>query len=323
MQSLWMLFASFAFSIMGVCVKLASLQYSTTEIVMYRGSVGVLFLALYVRMQHGTLRTVHGWHHIWRGAIGVTALWLWFSSIGLLPLATAMTLNYLAPVWMAALLFVGGWWRKEKRFEWGLVAAIGMSFIGVSMLLRPAIHADQWLGATLGLVSGVLSALAYLQVRQLGRLGEPEYRVVFYFSLMGALAGLIGTIIGSRFGTDPAFGWHAHDLRGVALLAAIGLTATMAQMAMTRAYRLGKTLVTANLQYSGIVFSSVWGILIWGDILSWLSWLGIVVILTSGLAATFYNTRNAKTGAVAVQDAAAVPTDHRLQPTATNSREPS
>lgn len=304
MQSLWMLFASFVFAIMGVCVKLASSQYSTTEIVMYRGLTGVLFLALYVRLQHGSLRTAFGWNHLSRGVIGVTALWLWFTSISLLPLATAMTLNYMAPIWIAAILFVGGWWRKEKRFEWGLVAAIGMSFLGVTIMLRPAIHADQWLGATVGLISGTLSALAYMQVRQLGKLGEPEYRVVFYFSLTGTVAGLLGTLIGSAFTSNPHFGWHAHDARGAALLVAIGVTGTMAQMAMTRAYRLGKTLVTANLQYSGIVFSSFWGVLIWGDLLDWLGWLGIFVILLSGLAATYYNTRNVDSGAVALQNAA-------------------
>ena len=304
MQSLWMLFASFVFAIMGVCVKLASSQYSTTEIVMYRGLTGVLFLALYVRLQHGSLRTAFGWNHLSRGVIGVTALWLWFTSISLLPLATAMTLNYMAPIWIAAILFVGGWWRKEKRFEWGLVAAIGMSFLGVTIMLRPAIHADQWLGATVGLISGTLSALAYMQVRQLGKLGEPEYRVVFYFSLTGTVAGLLGTLIGSAFTSNSHFGWHAHDARGAALLVAIGVTGTMAQMAMTRAYRLGKTLVTANLQYSGIVFSSFWGVLIWGDLLDWLGWLGIFVILLSGLAATYYNTRNVDSGAVALQNAA-------------------
>ncbi len=291
MQSLWMLFASFAFAIMGVCVKLASAQYSTTEIVLYRGLTGVLFLGLYTRLSHGSLRTPFGLHHLWRGTIGVTALWLWFSSITLLPLATAMTLNYLAPIWMAAILFIGGWLRGQKRFEWGLVAAIAMSFVGVTLMLRPAVHADQWLGATVGLVSGGLSALAYLQVRQLGLLGEPEYRVVFYFSLTGTVAGLLGTVFGHAFAADPHFGWHAHDARGAALLASIGVTATIAQMAMTRAYRLGKTLVTANLQYSGIVFSSLWGILIWGDLLGPMSWLGIGIILVSGLTATYLNSR--------------------------------
>ncbi|MBC7413675.1 MAG: DMT family transporter [Herminiimonas sp.] len=287
-----------------MCVKLASLQYATTEIVLYRGLTGVLFLGIYIHLQHGTFRTRYGWQHLTRGAIGVTALWLWFFSISLLPLATAMTLNYIAPIWMAAILFVTGWWRGGTRFEWRLVAAILTSFLGVTMLLRPAIHADQWVGALVGVVSGMLSALAYLQVRNLGQLGEPEYRVVFYFSITGTMAGLLGTVFGSSFIADPHFGWHAHDTRGMLLLAAIGGLATMAQMAMTRAYRLGKTLVTANLQYSGIVFSSVWGILIWGDILSWLGWLGMIVILLSGLTATYYNTRNARPRAVALQDAA-------------------
>jgi S-adenosylmethionine uptake transporter len=299
MQSLWMLFASFVFAIMGVCVKLASQYYATAEIVLYRGLTGMLFLALYIRLQHGTLRTAYGWHHLWRGAIGVTALWLWFTSIALLPLATAMTLNYMAPIWMATIMFIGAWRRREQQVEWRLAAAIGMSFLGVTLLLRPAVHADQWLGAALGLLSGTLSALAYLQVRQLGKLGEPEYRVVFYFSCTGTMAGLLGTLAGAGLVADPHFGWHAHTLRGAGLLLAIGLTATMAQMAMTRAYRLGNTLVTANLQYSGIVFSSFWGILIWGDLLSWVGWLGIIVILLSGLAATYYNTRTAARAAAA------------------------
>lgn len=284
MQSLWMLFASFAFSLMGLCVKMASSLYSTAEIVMYRGAVGVLFMYTLIRLHRGTFRTGLPWQHLWRGVVGVVALWLWFYAIGRLPLATGMTLNYLSPIWIAAMLFAAGWWRGQNRFEWGLAAAIACSFVGVTLLLRPAFHAAQWFAALVGLVSGVLSALAYLQVRRLGMMGEPEYRVVFYFSCTGFAAGLLGTLSG------PVT-WHAHSGKGLALLAAVGITATVAQMAMTRAYRLGKTLVTANLQYTGIVFSSVWGVLLWDDHLGWLGWTGIAIILASGLAATYYNTR--------------------------------
>lgn len=293
MQSLWMLFASFAFSIMGVCVKLASETYSTAEIIMYRGIVGVCFMYGYIKLLGGTMRTTLPWEHVWRGVIGVVALWLWFFSIGELPLATGMTLNYLAPIWIATILFTLGWWRGENRFEWGLALAILCSFIGVTFLLRPAFHADQWFGALLGLASGILSAVAYLQVRKLGQLGESEYRIVFYFSLAGLLAGMLGTLFGFGAPNGTATPWHAHDARGIGLLLAIGITATAAQVAMTRAYRLGKTLVTANLQYSGIVFSSFWGVLIWSDVLGWQSWLGIVMILASGLAATYFSVRNA------------------------------
>jgi S-adenosylmethionine uptake transporter len=62
-------------------------------------------------------------------------------------------------------------------------------------------------------------------------------------------------------------------------------------MAMTRAYRLGNALLTANLQYTGIVFSSLWGIAIWDDALDMPGWIGIVLIMASGVAATFYNVR--------------------------------
>ncbi len=307
MQSLWMLFASFMFSIMGVCVKMASSMYSTAEIVMYRGIVGVLFMAMLVRLHGGTLKTPFPWHHLWRGIVGVTALSLWFYSLGELPLATGMTLNYMAPIWIAAILFSIGWWRRKNRFEWGLSTAIVLSFVGVTMLLRPAFHADQWFAGLVGLASGVLSALAYLQVRKLGQMGEPEYRVVFYFSLTGMVTGLLGTLAGWTGG--PPAHWHGHDGKGIVLLLSIGVTATTAQMAMTRAYRLGKTLVTANLQYTGIVFASIWGILIWGDLLGWSGWLGILIILGSGLAATYYNTRKSP----------AAPADH---PTVAEANDP-
>lgn len=295
MQSLWMLFATFAFSIMGVCVKLASDTYSVAEIIMYRGVIGVIFIYALILQQGGSLKTTLIWQHLWRCAVGVTALWLWFVAIGLLPLATAMTLNYMAPIWISGILFVAAWRLGKRRFEWGLVLAIIMSFIGVTLLLRPSIHQDQWLGGFLGLCSGVLSALAYLQVRHLGQLGEPESRVVFYFSATGLLAGLLGCLFGPGLHGEAISLWRAHTTGGIALLLSIGVLAAMAQMAMTRAYRLGNTLVTANLQYTGIVFSSIWGIAIWSDVLGIYSWLGIVIILVSGIVATFYNIRNSAT----------------------------
>jgi S-adenosylmethionine uptake transporter len=290
MQSLWMLVATFVFAIMGVCVKLASSLYSTAEIVMYRGVIGVAFMLLLIRLQHGTYKTAFPLQHLWRGVVGVAAIWIWFYAIGILPLSMAMTLNYMSPIWMATILFIAGW-RRHQRASRGILVAIGASFIGVVILLQPSMRADQWLGGLGGLISGILSATAYLQVRQLGLLGEPEYRVVFYFSATGLLGGLAGTLLTPAL-HDGAVLWHAHSIRGIALLLAMGLSAVLAQIAMTRAYRLGNTLVTANLQYSGIIFSSFWGVVLWNDTLGWPGWLGIALILCSGIAATFYNVRN-------------------------------
>ncbi len=292
MQSLWMLLASFVFAIMGVCVKLASATSSTSEIVMSRGAVGVMVLYALARVRGLSLATRYPWHHAWRGFVGVTALWLWFFAIGRLPLATAMTLNYMAPIWIAGIVFTLGWWHGTRRFEWGLAAAIVTSFAGVALLLKPTIHAEQWVGGVTALVSGFLSALAYIQVKKLGQLGEPEYRVVFYFSASGVIAGMISGLVDSWLQSGELHLMHDLSARDVLLLVSIGVTATIAQIAMTRAYRYGAMLVTANLQYTGIVFSSLWGMLIWNDRLDFWGWSGIVIILASGVAATFYNARS-------------------------------
>ncbi|WP_296946023.1 DMT family transporter [uncultured Massilia sp.] len=294
MASLWMLFASFAFAAMGAGVKLASATYSTSEIVMYRGLVGTVLLFLLVRAQGGTFRTRFPAKHLVRSLVGVTSLWMWFYAIGKLPLATAVTLNYMAPIWIATYMFFIGWWHAKGTPEWPLVLAIGASFAGVTLVLRPAVEMNQWLGGLVGLASSVVSAMAYLQVRGLGQMGEPEYRVVFYFSLTTAVAGFAGTLFENGLATP----FHAHDLHGVGLILAIGTAALLAQMAMTRAYRVGKVLVVANLQYTGIVFSSLWGMALWGDVFDWHVWLGMGVILASGIAATFYNTRRTARGAV-------------------------
>ena len=296
MPSLWMLFASFLFSIMGAAVKLASEMYSTSEIVMYRGAVGTVMLLMLIGAQRGSLRTAFAGAHLWRAFVGVASLWLWFYAIGKLPLATAATLNYMSPIWMAFFLLCLGWWQSKNHVEWPLIGAIAMSFAGVTLVLQPAFAANEWLGGVVGIMSSVLSALAYMQVRKLGQMGEPEYRVVFYFSLMTACAGMFGTLLEGRPAGAPTF--TVHTAHGAGLLLGIGATALMAQMAMTRAYRVGKVLVVANLQYTGIVFSCLWGLLLWGDTFDWHVWLGVGVILVSGVAATFYNTRKTARGAV-------------------------
>lgn len=294
MQSLWMLFATFTFAAMGVCVKLASDLYSTSEIVMYRGIIGTLLLYALVRLNGWTVKTTLPWQHAWRGIVGVAALWMWFYSVGVLPLAMSMTLNYTAPIWIAAFLFILALKQKHARFEWKLAAAILASFLGILLLLRPTINDGQLGAGIIALASGLLSALAYLQVRRLGHMGEPEYRVVFYFSVTGILGGLLGILLAPLVGPDAQSNLlHAHTPRGAVLLLAIGILAAVAQMAMTRAYRLGNALLTANLQYTGIVFSSLWGIAIWGEALDMPGWFGIALIMASGVAATFYNVRNA------------------------------
>lgn len=292
MQSLWMVFAALLFSVMGVCVKLLSGTYSTPEIVMYRSLIGAVFMFFVVLFRKGSFRTAFFRQHLWRGIIGVTAHGLWFYALVFLPLAAAVTLNYMSPIWIAAFLFFIGLWHRRIGFEWRLVIAILASFIGVALLLRPTIHADQWAAGLVGLISGALAAMAYLQVRRLGELGEPEYRVVFYFCVIGSICAALACVVSAYLPGGGGIIWHSHDWYGFSLLTIIGISAAIAQIAMTRAYHLGKTLVTANLQYTGIVFSSIWGILIWDDALGFYGWLGVAIIMGSGIATTFFDVRH-------------------------------
>jgi S-adenosylmethionine uptake transporter len=186
-----MLGASLLFATMGVCVKLASAHYSAGEIVMYRGLVGMIFIVVLVRLRGGSLRTSVPAMHFWRSGTGVIALVLWFYAIGGLPLATAMTMNYMSSVWMAMFLIGGSVIAGGARVDPRLVAAVLVGFLGVALVLRPTVDQQQLWHGLAGLMSGVLAALAYLQVTALGRVGEPDYRIVFYFSVGGVLAGAL------------------------------------------------------------------------------------------------------------------------------------
>ncbi|MDC6168171.1 DMT family transporter [Paucibacter sp. XJ19-41] len=281
---LLMICATFLFATMGVCVKLASAHYDASEIVMYRGLIGVLMMAALCRWQGQTLRTRVPAMHFWRSLSGVLALSLWFYSIGKLPLATAMTLNYMSSVWMALFLIGGAVMLGSARVDGRLVGAVLLGFVGVALVLRPTLDQQQLWHGLAGLLSGMLSALAYLQVTSLGRAGEPEDRIVFYFSLGGVLAGALGTL---GFGE-----LHAHSLEGAALLLAVGLLATAAQLMMTRAYGRGSTLVNASLQYLGIVFSFIYGALLFRDAITWTALAGMTLIIAAGLAATVRRARS-------------------------------
>jgi len=280
-----MVLASLLFATMGVCVKLASAHYSTGEIVFYRGVTGALLMWAYSRWQGGTLRTTVPSMHFWRSLSGVTALCLWFYAIGNLPLATAMTLNYMSSVWMALFLVGGAIMLGSQRVDGRLIAAILLGFAGVALILRPTIEQDQLWHGLIGLLSGMVSATAYLQVTALGRAGEPEYRIVFFFSCGGIAAGALSML---WTGVTP----H-RSLPGPALLLAVGLLATVAQLLMTRAYGTGRTLVNASLQYLGIAFAFVYGVLLFDERITAMAVAGMALIVAAGLGASLLRSRAA------------------------------
>jgi len=285
MQALWMVLASLLFATMSVCVKFASAHFHSIELVAYRGLIGMVVLALWCRAAGVSLRTHVPMMHLWRGIVGVFSLAAWFYAIGGLPLATAMTLNYMSGVWVSAFL-VGGTLvmgrLSDLPRQGPLVAVVLAGFAGVVMMLRPTIEQNQLFAGLMGLMSGLTAALAYLQVASLGRVGEPELRTVFYFSVAAAATGLLG------MGITGASAWHWPQ---ALWLLPIGLLAAVGQWCMTRAYTSGATLVVANLQYSGIVFSALYGLFLFGDRIPLIGWLGMLLIIVSGIVATALRRR--------------------------------
>ena len=277
-----MVAASLLFATMGVCVKLASEFYAASEIVMYRGLVGAVMMAVLSHRQGLSLKTRLPGMHVWRSVSGVTSLCLWFYAISHLPLATAMTLNYMSSVWMALFLLGGAVLMGAQRLDWRLMASVLLGFVGVALILRPTLDQQQLWHGLAGLLSGMIAAMAYLQVTALGRAGEPELRV--YFSVGGCVAGAAITGV-TQGGLQP------HTLRGAALLLAVGVLATTAQVCLTRAYSIGRPLVNACLQYLGIVFSFIYGMLLFKDPLTWQAGAGMLLIIGAGLGATLLRSK--------------------------------
>ncbi|WP_312306046.1 DMT family transporter [Pulveribacter sp.] len=293
MQALWMVLAAFLFASMGLCVKIASAWFNAAELVFYRGLIGMALLALLARTQGVRLATRYPGMHAWRSLVGVISLGAWFYAIAFLPLATGTTLNYMSSVWIAAFVMGGALlsWRPSSNsprppLQVPLVLTVLVGFAGVLLMLRPSVGEGQGFAGTVGLLSGFCAALAYMQVSALSRLGEPEARTVFYFALGSAVAGGAATL---AVGASPWPGWPALWLLPLGLLAAGG------QLCMTLAYSRAltprATLFVANLQYTGIIFASLYGVLVFDDALSPLAWGGMALIAASGITASVLRAR--------------------------------
>lgn len=267
-----MLAAGFSFGCMGILVKLGAERYSSDELVFYRSLVGLLIVLVLLRGRGQPLANPHWRGHLWRGLSGTVAMMLFFYCIAHLPLATAITLNYTSGLFLAVLTVLA----LGDRFHLPLTGVLLLGFSGIGLVLHPTLERDQIAVALLGLLSGALAGIALLNVRLLGEKGESASRIVFYFSLISTLSAGLWMMRGEL---HPLI-WH--DLP---LLIGIGGAATFAQLAMTRAYHSGTTLVVSTLSYSTIVFAALFDLLLWDEALPLGGWLGIALIIGSGVLA--------------------------------------
>lgn len=273
--SLWMLVAAIGFAIMGALVKIGSAKFSSAELVFYRSAFGLVAIYGYIFAKKLPLSTPVKSKQMARALVGFTSLVLFFYAIAHLPLATAITLNYTSPLFLALMMpiFLPAEHQANLRKK-SLYMAVLLGFFGIILLLKPTFNTGNTFAGILGLLSGVGAALAYIHVKQLGNANEPDWRTVFYFTLVST----IGAGIWMCLHAFTALNWQ--DLP---LLIGLGVSATIAQLALTRAYRTGNTLTVASLAYLTVVLASFLGVFLWQEKLTASEWLAIGLIIASGL----------------------------------------
>ena len=281
-----MLIAGALFAAVGAFGKIAASDFSSFELAAYRSLIGVVLIGGTILGRALTQKTMPNrgivaqfssaqWRdHLWRGVFGSVSLFGYFYALTHLPLATATMLNYTSPLFLAVL----STFLMRAHFKPMLLASICIGFCGIALLLRPTFAGTSAAASIVGLLSGFFAASAYVNVRKLGDAGEPEWRVVFYFSVIScALGFLIHRIFYGAFSALTASNWLNLGLMGAA--------ATLAQLAMTRAYHAGNPLVVGSFAYSTVVFSAIVGVIFFNELLPLISVVGIAVIIGAGILA--------------------------------------
>jgi drug/metabolite transporter (DMT)-like permease len=214
-------------------------------VVFFRCAAGLLTLLPFI--VGVDLRTVHVREHLIRSLAGIASMYAFFYTLAHMRLADAVLLNYSLPLFMP---FVESAWLGEE-FPRRLWTPVLVGFVGVLVILRPGQGLMEPV-ALLGVASALFAAVAQVGVRRLTRT-EPVPRIVFYFAITATLLSAL-----------PAAGsWRTPQGTVWLTVIAMGATATMGQLAMTRAYAHAPAAQVGPFIYSAVVFAAALDWLLW------------------------------------------------------------
>jgi drug/metabolite transporter (DMT)-like permease len=224
------------------------------------------------------LRTHRMKEHFYRGVFGVVSLSLLAYTLHLLPLAEASIISYSGPFFITALSVpLLGERVGPHRF-----AAVVIGFIGIVIVTGGGSNFWQ-LGVLVGLGASFFYALAMISIRRLARTETPV-TIVFYNTLFAVIAGgiilLAVNIIGIQ---SKLLGWQTPAAADLWVFVIIGILGALGQYVLTLGYKRLPAVVAAPFMYTSLIWSMLFGYIIWGDLLSMVSMLGAVVIVGSGL----------------------------------------
>ena len=270
--ALWILAASLLFATMSALVKVAAAGVSLPEIVFFRSlPAGVVLFAM-ARFRRERIATRQWRLHALRCVVGVCTMFVGFYAVSKLPLATATTLEYTTPLFILACMIVFARRHITPQIAFAMIGG----FAGVVVLMRPTLETGQTLAFAAALASAALAGVVYALIRRLSDAGEPTWRIVFWNSLTGTV--IAATLIPFSPRSD-------YSAQAIVALGAVGIVGLLAQLAMTRAFSTGPATLLASLQYSTVAFAALYGVIIWGDTLSFASVLGLSLIVLSGIVA--------------------------------------
>ncbi|MCC6827858.1 MAG: DMT family transporter [Novosphingobium sp.] len=205
--------------------------------------------------------------HAIRAGVGLTGMVTTFGAAILLPLAQATTLGFTTPIF-AVLLSVLVFREKVGPWRW---AAVILGFIGVLIVTQPGHLPASALGTAAGLAAGLMVAIISFQIRDLARTEDPA-SVVFYFALFGTV--MVGLTLPFFATAHTGFQWLT--------LLAIGIVGTLAQLLLTAALRYGSVATIIVMDYTALIWSTLYGWLIWNQFPPSTTWLGAPAILAAG-----------------------------------------
>lgn len=222
------------------------------------------------------LRTQRMPSHARRAVVGTFGLLCNVSAAMLLPLAEATTLGFTTPVFAVLITAVV---LRDKVGPWRWIA-VALGFAGVLIVAQPGHVSVSPLGVAAGLGAGLIVAIVSFQIRDLSRTEAPV-TVVFWFAFYGALfAGALMPIYATQHST---WQWL--------ILLLIGLSGTCAQMLLTLALRHAAVATVIVMDYTALVWSTLYGWLIWDQLPPPVTWLGAPLVVAAGLIITWREHR--------------------------------
>lgn len=266
----WMLAAVACFSLMDAGMKQLSGSYSSLQVTFLRGAASLPFVLVWVLATAGprSLIPVRWGLHLLRGVLGMTMIGCFVFALRTLPLSTAYTIYFVAPLLIAA-LSVPLLGEQVGPRRW---VAIGIGLVGVLVVLRPGVGGFISLPGLMVLLAATAYAVAAITVSMLTRTDTPQSMVVWFLALLALGAGLLALP-----DWQPLQWSHAGRIAGMGLAGAAG------QVALTRAFQLGEASLIAPLEYTGLVWVIGWDLLFWGALPDRYTWLGAAIIVASGL----------------------------------------